>query len=193
MNSFLITLKNWSGYAAAITLMSFLIYIVGQQSFRQSANSPQYEMARDAAKALDKGADPKSLIPVGPAVEMSESLSPYLVIYDAAGNMVAGNVTLNGKPLKIPQVAIDYVPKHGKDVVTWEPQPSVRHAMVGFSTANKAYVVVAGRSLDVTEERIALLGEQVLFGWAMSLIAILVVVVLQQMVAKRLEQRLVKL
>jgi len=191
MNKYLITLKNWSGYAAAITLMCFLIYIIGQQGFRQSANSPQYEMAADAAKALDKGADPKSLIAAGPAIEMSESLSPYLMIYDAVGNIAAGNVTLNGKPLKIPQVAIDYVPAHGSDVVTWQPEPGVRHAMVGISTAKKAYIVVAGRSLDVVEERIATLGELVLFGWAMSLIAMLVVVVLKQMVAKRLEPQVV--
>jgi hypothetical protein len=180
MNKYLIIFKNWFAYAGIITLLCGVIYITVQQSYRLPANDPQVQMAEDAAHAIDKGADPKSLVNLAPAVEISQSLAPYLVIYDAAGNIAAGSATLNGKPLKIPQRVIDYVRKNGKDAASWQPVPGVRQAMVGFSTANKAYVAVAGRSLRVTEERIERLGEQVAFGWGMSLLGMLVVAFLQE-------------
>lgn len=180
---------NWFTYAVLISLLCGIIYFTVQQNYRHSANDPQYQMAEDATNAINKGADPKLVVGSTPAIEISQSLSPYLVIYDGAGNIAAGSATLNGKPLKIPQGVIEYVQKNGKDAATWQPVPGVRQAMVGFSTASKAFVIVAGRSLRKTEERIAQLGEQVLLGWGLSLIAMLVVVTLQEMVTKKLVQQ----
>ncbi|MDB5022569.1 MAG: hypothetical protein JWP78_324 [Mucilaginibacter sp.] len=181
-----IIFKNWFGYAAMITLLCGIIYIVGQQGFRASADDPQYQMAQDAANAINKGADPKSLISTATSpAEIAETLSPYLIIYDRSGNMAAGSAVLNGKPLKLPQGVLDYIRKHGADHATWQPQPGVRQAMVGLNTAGKGYVVIAGRSLGKIEERIELLGEQVAFGWAMALLGMLVVVTLQQVVATK--------
>jgi hypothetical protein len=177
--------KNWLAYAAIITLLCGIVYIVVQQNYRLSANDPQVQLARDAANAIDKGADPKSLISSGPAIEISQSFSPFLVIYDAAGNIVAGSATLNGKALKIPQGVITYIQKNGKDAASWQPQPGVRQAMVGFSSANKAFIIVAGRSLKLTEERISLLGEQVALGWGLSLIGMLVIAFLQEMTGRK--------
>jgi hypothetical protein len=192
MNKYLSIFKHWFGYAALVSLLCGIIYIVTQQNFRLTGNDPQYQMVEDAANAINKGADPKTLVGPTPAIEISESLSPFLVIYDAGGNVVAGSATLNGKPLKIPQGVIDYIQKNGNDAASWQPGPGVRQAMVGSATAGKNYIVVAGRSLRKIEERIGILGEQVLFGWAMSLLAMLVVVVLQDMMTKRLEQQLVR-
>ena len=48
-------------------------------------------------------------------------------------------------------------------------------------TTNKGYVVVAGRSLQNTEEHIDRLGTLVLFGWAGSVVAMLVIAVLQEL------------
>lgn len=182
MNRYALIFKNWFGYAAVITLLCGIIYIVTQQTYRLSGNDPQYQMAEDAANALSNGADPKLLVSAS-SVEISQSLAPYLVIYDVAGNMVAGNAKLNGQPLKIPKGVIDYVDKNGKDAATWQPQPGVRQAMVGMRGKN--YLAFTGRSLRRIEERIAKLGEQVFFGWAMSLLAMLVVVVLQEVMVKR--------
>ena len=185
MNKYITIFKNWFAYAGIITLLCGIVFITVQQSYRLSANDPQLQLAEDAANALNKGADPKSIVGSTPAIEISQSLSPYLVIYDASGNVAAGSATLNGKPLKIPQGVIDYIQKNGKDAATWQPVPGVRQAMVGFSTANKAYVTVAGRSLRNVEDRISLLGEQVLFGWGMSLLGMLVVALLQSMMTKK--------
>jgi hypothetical protein len=179
-------LANWFGYAAIITLLCGIIYITVQQGYRSSANDPQVQMAEEAANALNKGDDPKSLVSPIAALEISQSLSPWLVIYDASGNITAGSAVLNGEAIKIPPGVIDYLKKNGRDAATWQPRPGVRQAMVGFSTANKGYIVVAGRSLRLTEERIERLGEQVAFGWAMSLTGMLVVAFLQGLVAKKI-------
>jgi len=172
--------KNWIAYAAIITLSCGIVYIVVQQNFRMSANDPQYQMVEDAANAISNGADPRSLISSTADIEISKSLAPFLVIYDDAGNVVASNALLNGKPLAIPPGVLTYVKKHGSDAASWQPQPGVRQAMLGMHAANgKAYMVFAGRSLRKIEERTALLGEQVLFGWVCSLIVLFFVAFLQ--------------
>ncbi len=188
MNKYFPILKNWFGYSAVITLLCGIIYIVAQQNFRMSANDPQYQMAEDAANALNNGADPKSLINSAAPVEISQSLSPYLVIYSTSGNMAASGAMLDGHALAIPKGVIDYVDKNGKDAASWQPQPGVRQAMVGIRAKN--YIAFTGRSLRKVEERIATLGEQVLFGWVMSIVAMLVVVFLQEAAAKRWEREL---
>jgi len=185
MNKYANVFKAWFGYAAIITLACGIIYVTVQQNFRLSANDPQIQMAQDAAIAIDKGADPKELAGTNAALELSQNLSPFLVVYDRSGNIIAGAATLNGKPLKIPQGVIDYILKNGRDAASWQPEPGVRQAMVGFSTAKKDYIVVAGRSLAPTEERIGRLGEQVAFGWVLSVIGLLVVAFLQDMITKK--------
>jgi len=184
MNKFAIVLKSWLPYAALITLMSILIYTVTQQNYRLTANDPQTAMAEDAATALNNGADPKSLIVGGPVTEMSKSLSPFVVIYDRAGNIAAGSTTLNGKPLTLPAGVLDYIQKNGSDMVSWQPSPGVRDAMVGIRAA-KGYTVIAGRSLHKVEERIAKLGQQVLFGWLVSLIGLYIIILIRDWLTEK--------
>lgn len=185
MNIYATVFKAWLGHAAIITLACGIIYVTVQQDFRLSANDPQLQMAQDAAIAIDKGTDPKNLTGTNASLEISQELSPFLMVYDPSGSLIAGNARLNGKPLKIPQGVIDYIRKNGRDAASWQPEPGVRQAMVGVSTARKDYIVVAGRSLGPTEERISRLGEQVAFGWIVSLIALLVVAFLQDMMIKK--------
>src|SRR3569833_45694 len=184
MNKYATIFRNRFGYAALITLVCILVYVTVQQSFRLSANDPQVQMAHDAALAIDQGADPKTLAATETDIDIARGLSPYVAVYDPSGNMVTGKATLNGKPLRIPQGVIDYIRKNGRDAASWQPEAGVRQAMVGTSTANGKYIVIAGRSLASTEERITRLGEQVAFGWVMSLISMLVVVFLQSLMVR---------
>src|SRR6185312_5524758 len=184
MNKFAMVLKNWLPYAAVVTLMSVLIYTVTQQNYRLTANDPQTAMAEDAVTALNNGADPKSLVVGGPVAEMSKSLSPFLVIYDRAGNIAVGNTTLNGKPLTLPAGVLDYIQKHGSDMVSWQPLPGVRDAMVGIRAA-KGYTVIAGRSLKKVEERIVTLAQQVLFGWVVSLTGLFIILMIRDWVTEK--------
>lgn len=186
MNKLTNVFINWVAYAAIITLLCGIIYIVVQQNYRMNANDSQFQIVEDAANALNNGADPKSLIPSTTNVEISKSLAPFFIIYDDAENIAATNATLNGKPIKIPPGVITYVQKNGSDAASWQPQLGVRQAMVAIhTTAGKGYIVVAGRSLRKVEERIALLGEQVLFGWACSLVAMFVIAFLQDVVKRK--------
>jgi hypothetical protein len=182
--NYLTIFKNWLPYAAVITLLCGIIYIVTQQTYRTSADDPQYQLVEDGAAAINNGADPKSLINPATTIEISKSLAPFMVIYDAAGNLTASNANLDGKALTIPKGVLSYIEEHGKDAATWQPRPGVRLAMVGMkSDAGK--VVIAGRSLRKVEERIALLGEQVLFGWGCSLVGLLIVVFFQDWMTKK--------
>jgi len=186
MNRLANIFKNRIAYAAIITLLCGIIYIVVQQNYRMNANDPQFQMIEDAANALNNGAEPKSAVPIATDVEISKSLAPFLIIYDDAGNIAATNALLNGQAIKIPAGVITYVQKNGSDAATWQPLPGVRLAMVAVHTiTGKGYVVVAGRSLRKIEERIALLGKQVLFGWVCSLAAMFAIAFLQDILTGR--------
>lgn len=189
MNKYVIILKSWFPLATTVSLVCIIILITVQQSYRLSANDPQYQMVEDAVSAINKGTDPRSVLRSSDLIEVSQSLSPWLTICDTAGNIVASNATLDAMTLKIPRVAIDYVYKNGNDAVTWQPHPGVRQAVVGMlAKANRPYIVVAGRSLRKIEERTALLLKQVALGWGLSLIIILIVVVLQDILTGRFDK-----
>lgn len=183
MNKFLTVFRNWFAYAAMITLVCGVIYVTVQQSYRMSANDPQFQADGDAAIAIGKGADPKTLTDKGPTVDISQSLALWLIIYDAQGSVAATNATLDGTVPRFPKAVLDHVRNSGIDALTWQPRSGIRQATVSVHTND--YTVVAGRSLRLTEQRISLLGRQVFFGWAMSLLAMALVVLLLQMPEKR--------
>ena len=184
MNRYLLISKNWVGYAAAVTLLCFLVYIIAQQNFRQSANDPQFQLAQDAVNSINKGADPRSLTGTQ-QLDLASTLSPYVLIYDGNGNAFGNNITLDGQIPKPPAGALSEARNNGINSVTWQPRPGVREATVMMGT-HKGYVVVAGRSLQTTEDHIARLGAQVLLGWIASLIIMLAVVVLQELMTNKM-------
>jgi hypothetical protein len=176
MNKFIPLFKSWFGYAAAITLVCGIIYATVQQGYRQTANDPQFQLAEDAANALSKGIDPKAIVGNAPGIEISQSLSPYLIIYNGNGSIAATNATLDGNAPRLPQGVLNDAHRNGTNAVTWQPRAGVRSATV--SVRAKDYIVTAGRSLRMTEERIGRLGQQILFGWFMSLIGMAVILVM---------------
>lgn len=184
MNKYLIISKNWLGYAAVVTLLCLTVYGAVQQSFRQSANDLQYQMAQDVANAINKGADPKSLTGTQ-QLDLASTLSPYVIIYDTNGNAVGSNITLNGQIPKPPAGALDDARNNGTNSVTWQPRPGIRQATVMMAT-RRGYLVVAGRSLRNTEEHIDRLGILVFFGWVASLLVMLVVAVLQEFMTSKM-------
>ncbi len=176
MSNLILIFKNWIPFAAVITLLCGIIYITVQQSYRMSANDPQYQMVDDAVYAMDNGVDPKTLIPAC-SIELAHSLSPYLIIYDDKENAVASNALLNGKFPKLPSGVLDYVRKNGEDIISWQPQPGIRQALVIKKTnGNNLYFVAAGRSLIKVEERESMLTKQVAVEWIASLFILFIVV-----------------
>ena len=184
MNRYLIISKNWLGYAAVVTLLCLIVYGAVQQSFRQSANDLQFQMAKDVVTAINQGADPKSLTGTQ-RLDLASTLSPYVLIYDGNGNPVGNNITLNGQIPKPPAGALNEARSNGTSSVTWQPGPEIRQATV-MMAARKGYLVVAGRSLQNTEDHIDRLGTMVLLGWIVSMVVMAIIVVLQELMTSKM-------
>jgi hypothetical protein len=164
------TLIAWLPLAAAIALLCGLIYASVQQSYRMGANDPQIQMAEDAARALAGGQSAESLLPAA-KVNMAVSLSPYLIIYDANGAVLASNATLHGQTPTIPTGVLDYTRQNGEDRVTFQPEAGVRSAVVVAAVdGGKGGFVLAGRSLREAEARTDNLFKIVAVGGIVSLL-----------------------
>ncbi len=144
---------SWLPLAFAITGLCGLAYLLVQQSYRQSLNDPQIQMAEDAAMSLAAGADPGSVLP-GSAIEMTRSLAPYLAVYDDAGQPLAFSGTLNGQAPVPPAGVFDSARARGETRITWQPQAGVRSAIV-LSHYNGIHpgFVLAGRGMREVELR----------------------------------------
>ena len=144
------------------------MYAVMQQTLRQSANDPQVQMAYDGAYKLNNGSKPQQLS--GLFIDIKNSQSSFIIIYDKNGNTVSGTGQLDGKLAKIP-VGVLKSAKTGHDNrVTWAPAKGVRIASV--TVAANDYYVTAGRSLMDTESRIGKIGMLVEAGWVLSVVTI---------------------
>ncbi|MEO8288112.1 MAG: hypothetical protein ABI670_16920 [Chloroflexota bacterium] len=143
----------WLPSAFAITVLAGLLYGAVQQSFRQTANDPQIQMAEDAAAQLESGQG--ALAVVGAAkVDMARSLAPFLIVYDDAGNVLASSVQLNGATPDLPAGVFTSVLQGGEDRLSWQPQEGVRSAtVVARYGGSKPGFVLAGRSLREVEKR----------------------------------------
>ena len=140
----------WIPLAVLTVGLSGLVYVAVQQTHRSMADDPQIQMARDAAHALASGAATQGLVPAN-QVDISTSLAPYLVIYDANRQVMAASATLHGEALAPPAGVFDAARTGGMDAITWQPEPGVRGAVVMVAYANG--YVLAGRSLEQVELR----------------------------------------
>ena len=140
----------WIPLAVLTVGLSGLVYVAVQQTHRSMADDPQIQMARDAAHALASGAAPQGLVPAN-QVDISTSLAPYLVIYDANRQVMAASATLHGEALALPAGVFDAARTSGMDTITWQPEPGVRGAVVMVAYAHG--YVLAGRSLEQVELR----------------------------------------
>jgi hypothetical protein len=160
-------LLYWLPLAVCVTVLSGLVYVAVQQSYRQGADDPQIEMAEDAAIQLEDGASAQTV--VGDSkVEMSHSLAPFMIVYDEAGHVVASSAQLNGATPDIPPGVFDSVRASGEDRLTWQPQERVRIAAV--VTQFGGGLVLAGRSLREVEERESQLTQMVLLAWVVAVV-----------------------
>lgn len=125
------------------------IDFVTQQTLRSNANDPQIQLAEDSASALNDGASPHSLI--GKTVNLSNSLAPFVIIYNTSGRVVAGNGQINGQVPIAPLGVLTSSHSVDYHAVTWQPQHALRFAAVIVKANN--YYVLSGRSLKEVEIR----------------------------------------
>lgn len=155
--------------AAAVTVVVGAGYVAAQQSVRHAGDHPQIEMAREAIGKLQAGASPDSVLPKT-TIDLGRSKDPYLIVIDREGRVLASSATLGGVQVVPPAGVFDYVRSHGEDTVSWQPAPGVRSAIVvdswdyGF--------VVAGRSLEDTENVESSLLDWAFGGWLVSMLVL---------------------
>lgn len=168
-------IKYWIPLAVVVTALCGLVYVVGQQNLRQAANDPQIQISEDLAGQLGqkKLPTPQTAIEI---IDISKSLSPFVIVYDDRGQAIGSTARLNGKAPTLPKGVLEYTKVHKQDRITWEPQKGIRHAIVVTRVENgiKGYVL-AGRSLREVEKREDMLLQQVGLSWiiilAVSLVA----------------------
>jgi hypothetical protein len=159
-------LVRWLELSSVATALCLLLYLVFQHTWREGANSPQVQMARDAAARLATGhASPASVVPPG-RVDYSTSLVPFLMVVSNDGVVLASSGTLRAETRTVPSGALDHVRSAGESRLTWQPEPGVRLATVieRYDGAPPGFVV-AGRSLSDTQEQIGRIGRLILVGW----------------------------
>lgn len=155
---------NFMPFAVTITLVNMLVYVAGQQIYRNSANDPQIEIANRFAAMLNSGLNPAQ-VAVGPTVDMETSLSMHISIFDSAGNLVASTARVKNK-IPIPPAGVFKTAKQdGQDAFTWQPDAGVRCAAVALPYTRGTLIV--GKSLRLAEQRIDKLGAIVLLAWAL--------------------------
>ena len=155
--------------AVAVSGLAGTIYAVAQQQLRSGADSPQLQLAEDAARALNSGAAPTSV--AGPTtVDIAQSLAPFVVVFDANGHPLASSGQLDGAPPGPPTGVLDAAVAKGSNRVTWQPRAGVRVATV--TVPWRGGTVMAGRSLREVERLEDQALALVVAGWAATLGAV---------------------
>lgn len=162
-------MRRWLPLAFIATIMAGLVYGAVQQSYRQSANDPQIQMAEDAAAAIASGAPAQSVV-ASTSINIADDLAPYVVVYNSSGAPIAGNGMLNGALPALPQGVFTYVAQEGADRFTWQPEAGVRSAVVVIPVNGGSGFVMAGRSLREVEIRESMLEATVGAAWIVAVI-----------------------
>jgi hypothetical protein len=153
------------------TLLAGLVAVVAQQVLRTGADSPQLQLAEDAARALDGGAAPSAV--TGPVtVDLGQSLAPFVVVLDAGGHVLATSGRLDGADPAPPIGVLEHAAAGAPNRVTWQPRAGVRMATVTARWSGGT--VLAGRSLQEVERRVDVVQQLVALGWAATMVALAV-------------------
>jgi hypothetical protein len=156
-----------------VTIVLGCAYVADQQILRQGANDPQIQLAEDAAAALSRGASAPAIVSSGAQIDISESLSPFITIFNKQGTILQSSGVLGILPPAPPRGVFNYMQTHSEDRITWEPRAGVRIAAVIVSFKGRAAgYVLAGRLLTEVEKREGALFWQFFTAWILSLIVI---------------------
>ena len=149
------TTKIWLTIAALSFIFILFTYIEVQQVLRIGANELPLQIAEDYAATLANSVPPASIVPNG-VIDVAKSLTPFVIIFDDKGTPVASSVQLNGKTPIPPAGVFEYARAHGKNRLTWEPQPGIRIAaiIIHYTTSQTSGgFVLGGKSLREIENR----------------------------------------
>lgn len=160
------TVKNlfifWIIVMFLVTFTCSLVYIAVQQSLRLGANEQLMQLAIETSIKLQEGLSVKNAIPAD-KVDISKSLSTFVMIYDNNKNLVAASGMMGSSEPVYPKGVLSYVDQKGEDRVTWQPQTGFRFATVAIKYSNG--YIVAARSLHETEKLIGMIERLIIFAW----------------------------
>ena len=164
-----------------LTIFWGLAYAWPQQTLRREANNPQIAIAQEAAVSASQLNVPNFLIKNPDKIDIKQSALPYLIIFDENKKVILSTAMLGTQDPVPPLGILDYAKKHGIDKVTWQPAPNVRQAIVALPYSGKySGWVVAGRSLAKTEKAEDLFFKIAFFGWAISMLVAIAVIVFKR-------------
>ncbi len=167
---------RWLPLAGVVVALAILNAVTAQQLLRGSADEPQVQLARDAAQALAEGRDAQ--LPLGSTpVDVSTSLAPFIIVYDATGAVTFSTARLDGNTPELPGGVLADVSTRGEARFTWQPAPAARLAavVVPIAGGTTGYVLV-GRSLAEVEARVQQAEALSALGAAAASVAVLFVV-----------------
>jgi sensor histidine kinase regulating citrate/malate metabolism len=143
---------NYFTAMVIVTIMTGLVYVNVQQTYRSNANDPQIQLANEINANLKAGRSIERLWP--DSIDIQSSLGVFAALYDEHAQPLRSSALLDGKIPQLPPGVFDFAKNQGEDRITWQPRAGVRMAMVvlrgNFSPV--AYIAV-GRSLKEVEVR----------------------------------------
>jgi hypothetical protein len=143
------------------------IYGAVQQDIRQSANDPQIQLAETGAATFSKN----KVVMYPQPIDIAVSLDPFVMSFDKNGKAIYSSGTLDGKTPVVPTGVFTTTIQKGETRFTWEPKTGIRIAAVLVHSKNG--YILSGRNIREVEKRESALGNEMLFGWLMSVVAII--------------------
>ncbi len=83
--------------------------------------------------------------------DLATSSSPFVIVYDAQGNVATSTATLDTQPPSLPKGVLYEAEIQKQHTLTWQPKIGVREAIWVISLGDKGYVL-AGQSLFDAEQ-----------------------------------------
>ncbi len=181
------TFSQWLPLSVAIVIIYAFIYLIVQQYIRQSANEILAQIAIDATEKIDAGVTAVQVVKDMHPADMEKSLAPFIILYGAGGEPLAGSAFLHGKIPVPPQGVFDYAAQNGAYNISWQPEPNARSAILVQSCTieGKNGYLLSGRSLREIEQRELLVRQQVTVGTFITLVATFIATFIGQIIKRR--------
>lgn len=169
-------LRHWLPLAVAVTLLCGTAFGVAQQTLRFGADELPSRIAEDSAYMLERGVGAASIVGVR-QMDLDRTLSPFVIILNGTGGIVASSATFSGSALAPTPEILLQAQENGEHRVTWEPKEDLRFALVirHLSITYPNYVVI-GQSLKPTEAHVAQVKTMVFGAWLGTMLVTLLTV-----------------
>jgi hypothetical protein len=165
------TFVYWLPLGTAILITFAFVYVAVQQMYRQSLNDPQIQMVQDAQNKLASGMKPRDVVGSGPSFDISQSLAPFITVYDNNHTPIESSGNLGNTLPRPPAGVFNKAEEIGENRVTWQPNQYTRIALIIRPVGNRyGWFVASGRSMSEGEARIKYFTQLTIVGLLASLL-----------------------